>query len=59
MAFSGLVTPFFASFFGWYFLDETITWHYFASIAVFSVGLSIFYQEELKREKLFASPQTA
>jgi drug/metabolite transporter (DMT)-like permease len=56
MSFSGLVTPFFASFFGWYFLGETITWHYFASMAVFACGLTIFYQEELKREKLFVSP---
>lgn len=53
MAFTGLVTPFFASFFGWYFLDEVITWHYFASIFVFSIGLTIFYLEELKQEKLF------
>jgi drug/metabolite transporter (DMT)-like permease len=54
MAFAGLVTPFFASLFGWYFLDEIITWHYFASIFVFSIGLTIFYLEELKREKLFS-----
>lgn len=51
MSFAGLITPFFASFFGWFFLSETITWHFFASIALFSVGLTIFYQQELKREK--------
>jgi len=56
ISFAGLVTPFFASFFGWYFLNETITWHYFASMAVFACGLTIFYQEELKREKLLVSP---
>ncbi|HQW57745.1 MAG TPA: DMT family transporter [Gammaproteobacteria bacterium] len=58
MSFAGLITPFFASFFGWYFLGETITWHYFASIIVFSIGLTIFYQEELQREKLFVAPET-
>lgn len=47
MSFAGLITPFFASFFGWLFLGETISWHYFASIALFSIGLTIFYQEEL------------
>lgn len=47
MSFSGLITPFFAAFFGWYFLNEAISWHYFASIAVFSIGLMIFYQEEI------------
>ncbi len=56
MAFAGLVTPFFASFFGWYFLNETITWHFYLSIVLFTVGLAIFYQEELKREKLYVKP---
>lgn len=47
MALAGLVTPLFASLFGWYFLDEVITWHFYASMALFSIGLAIFYQEEL------------
>lgn len=47
MSLAGLVTPLFASLFGWYFLNEVITWHFFASMALFSVGLAIFYQEEL------------
>ncbi|MCS5709507.1 EamA family transporter [Candidatus Berkiella cookevillensis] len=48
MALAGLVTPLFATFFGWYFLNETITWHYFGSMIIFSIGLIIFYQEELQ-----------
>lgn len=47
MSLAGLVTPLFASLFGWYFLDEVITWHFFASMVLFSIGLGIFYQEEL------------
>jgi drug/metabolite transporter (DMT)-like permease len=47
MSLSGLVTPLFATFFGWYFLEEEITWHYFASMIIFSFGLFVFYQEEL------------
>lgn len=47
MSLSGLVTPLFATFFGWYFLQEEITWHYFASMIIFSCGLFVFYQEEL------------
>lgn len=58
MSFAGLITAFFAAFFGWAFLNETITWHYYASICIFSVGLTIFYQEELKKEKLIVSPPT-
>lgn len=47
MSLAGLVTPLFASLFGWYFLDENITWHFFASMGLFSIGLAIFYQEEI------------
>lgn len=47
MSLAGLVTPLFASLFGWYFLNEVITWHFFASMVLFSIGLAIFYQEEI------------
>lgn len=47
MSLAGLITPLFASLFGWYFLNETISWHFFASMGLFSIGLVIFYQEEL------------
>lgn len=59
MSFAGLITPLFASFFGWMFFNETITWHFFASVILFSIGLSIFYQEELKRDKLYVKPELA
>lgn len=48
MSFAGLITPIFAAIFGWYFLDEIITWHYFSSVIMFLFGLSIFYHAELK-----------
>lgn len=48
MSLAGLTTPFFAAFFGWYFLHEHISWHYFASCAIFGTGLLLFYQEELR-----------
>lgn len=50
MALAGLVTPLFASLFGWYFLDETISWHYFCAMIIFSVGLFLFYQEEIRTD---------
>lgn len=52
MSFAGLITPLFASFFGWAFYNEIITWHFFASIVLFSIGLTIFYQQELKKDKV-------
>lgn len=48
MSFAGLSTPVFTALFGWFFLDETISWVFFVSLAVVFGGLLIFYQEELK-----------
>ncbi len=50
MSFAGLVTPLFASLFGFIWLDEVITWHFFVSMALFTVGLIIFYREEVSRQ---------
>lgn len=46
MTFSGLTTPFFAIFFGWFFLNEIVTGYFFLSIFLFFIGLAIFYKEE-------------
>lgn len=54
MALAGLITPLFASLFGWYFLNEAITWHFYASMAIFSLGLTLFYQEELSNNLVTA-----
>lgn len=47
MSFAGLVTPIFASLFGYIWLNEVITWHFFVAIALFTFGLIIFYREEI------------
>ncbi|HIH2763525.1 MAG TPA: DMT family transporter [Candidatus Azoamicus sp.] len=47
MTFAGLITPFFASLFGFMFLKETITINFFISITIFLLGLLIFYKEEI------------
>ena len=59
MSLAGLVTPLFASLFGWYFLDEVITWHYFAAMILFSIGLTLFYQEELANNFRLQDPDSA
>ncbi|MBT3456147.1 DMT family transporter [bacterium] len=43
---SGLIRPIFAAFYGYIFLTEVITWHFFASMACVCVGLYIFYKQE-------------
>lgn len=48
MTFAGLITPFFASILGFLFLHENISHYFFLSLAVFCLGLIIFYQEEIK-----------
>lgn len=47
MAFSGLITPVFASVFGWFFLKETVSWDFFLSFILFASGLFIFHSEEI------------
>jgi drug/metabolite transporter (DMT)-like permease len=56
MSFAGLVTPIFASLFGYIWLQEVITWHFLVSIALFSVGLVVFYREEISAEKVSLKP---
>lgn len=47
MSFAGLVTPIFASLLGFFWLGEVVTWHFYVSIVLFSIGLVIFYREEI------------
>ena len=46
MIFAGCLCPIFASFFGWSFLGEAISWHHFLSLAMVTTGLSLFYWGE-------------
>lgn len=48
LSFAGFTAPLFAALFGWFFLNETITWQFFASVAIVFVGLYIFYKDELR-----------
>ncbi len=41
------ITPFFTALYGWFFLHETITWHYYVSGLIISASLYLFYQDEL------------
>lgn len=48
MSFAGLSTPLFAAFFGWFLLSEEIPLPFYLSLALVSLGLFSFYQEELR-----------
>lgn len=48
MSFAGFTMPLFTAIYGWYFLSEQISLAFYISAAIVFVGLSLFYQEELK-----------
>lgn len=48
ISFAGFVTPLFTALFGWVFLGEIVTWPFYLSSAIVLMGLTMFYQEELK-----------
>ena len=43
---SGLVRPLFVALYGFLFLHEVVTWHFFVSMSLVSAGLYIFYRQE-------------
>lgn len=49
LSFLGLLSPIFASFSGWLFLGEPLSWQIFLSTSIVSLGLWIVYQAELKQ----------
>lgn len=53
MSFTSFLSPLFAALYGWAFFQETISWHFYLSIAIVLVGLYVFYQDELKNKANF------
>lgn len=49
LSFAGFTCPLFVALYGWLFLGESVSWTFFLSIAVVSIGLYLFYYEELKQ----------
>lgn len=50
MSFAGFTTPLFTALFGWLFLGEIVTWHFFLSVMIVFCGVVIFSQEELSQD---------
>lgn len=51
ISFCGFLSPIFAALYGWSFLRERITWHFFAGMAGVILGLALFYQDELAKKR--------
>jgi drug/metabolite transporter (DMT)-like permease len=57
LTFAGFLSPVFGAFFGWV-RGERITWHYFLSLALITLALYLFSQDEnRKKKKLKAMPE--
>ena len=50
ISFFGFTRSFFGAFYGWLFLGEVVPWVFYPSVLVVSLGLYLFYQEELSLE---------
>jgi drug/metabolite transporter (DMT)-like permease len=50
LTFAGWLCPCFATVYEWLFMGGTITWHYLVSLGLVSLGLYVFYQDELGRQ---------
>lgn len=48
LSFAGFLSPVFAAFYGWLFLSEVPTWHFYISSIVVFIGLYLFYQDEFR-----------
>jgi len=48
MIFIGFSSPFFTAFFGWLWLNETVSWPFFLSAAIVFSALYLYYYEEIK-----------
>lgn len=47
ISFSGFLCPSFGALYEWLFMGGNVTWHYLASISLVTLGLYIFYRDEL------------
>lgn len=48
LSFAGFLSPLFAALYGWMWLNEKITWHFYVSSVIVFIGLVLFYQDELQ-----------
>ena len=46
LSFAGFMTPLFAALLGWIFLNEQVTWHFFATMVLVVFGLYLFHEKK-------------
>lgn len=50
IAFVGFTEPLYVAVYSYFLLGETVSWQFFASLALIGLGLFMFYQEELRQK---------
>ncbi len=53
----GLLQPLFTAIIAWFILGEQVTWHFFVSLALVSLGAYIYYLDEINQEKKNPVPE--
>ncbi len=48
LSFTTFLIPIFGAFYGWLFLTEAITWHFFASLFIVAIAIWLFYRAEME-----------
>jgi drug/metabolite transporter (DMT)-like permease len=56
LSFAGFMCPLFTALYGWIFLAEQVTWHFYLSTIIVFTGLYIFYQDELGKTISVTTP---
>ena len=59
LSFAGFLSPIFAAFYGYMFLNEKIGWPFYLSTGIVFIGLFLFYQDELTPKTEFISPTSS
>ncbi|MCF7900051.1 DMT family transporter [Candidatus Babeliales bacterium] len=57
VAFAQLTTPFFTALLSYFFMNETISWPFFISLAILSGSLALFYHEEKEEGLIKDNPK--
>lgn len=57
LAFSGFLSPIFSTLYGWSFLYEEVTWHFYVSTTIVLCGLYLFHKDEKAVGKKITTPE--
>lgn len=57
LSFASFISPLCAAAFGWFFLNETISWHFVLASSSIIIGLTLFYRDEMEHQRITTTVQ--